>query len=556
MLTTIQIDNFAIIDHLEVDFKDGMTVLTGETGAGKSIIIDALSLVLGARTDASVVRNGSKRADITANFNLDNLPTVEEWLSEQELDEEGDCFLRRVINKEGRSKGFINGHPATLAMMKSLGEQLVDIHGQHAHQALLRPGMQSKMLDSFANLGKFRTDVSNQWYFWQKLEKELAQLQQSEKERHDRLELIDYQVSELDNFGISADEILNIDDEFNRLANVNQLIEETQKQLHILYQNDQSSAFELVSQAASKIEELSAMDKTLTTAGEMLHAASIQIQEATEELRHYQDKVEQDPEKLHQLDQRLSLLHELARKHRIDVKTLPELHIRLHEELQSLKNSTDRHDSLEQDVANAKNVYLKAAKTLSKRRHKAALTLNKSITDYLAQLGMSGGQFAVDFEKLPEQRYNNEGIEKISFLVTANPGQPLQALSKVASGGELSRISLAIQVVTVTDSSIPCLIFDEVDVGIGGGTAEVVGNLLNNIASKAQVLCVTHQAQVASKGNHHYRVVKASEDESTSTFIEDLKTEQRAEEIARMIGGIEITEQTRKHAKEMLKKIA
>ncbi len=556
MLTTIQIDNFAIIDHLEVDFKAGMTVLTGETGAGKSIIIDALSLVLGARTDATVVRNGSKRADITANFNIDHLPTVEEWLSEQELDEEGDCFLRRVINKEGRSKGFINGHPATLAMMKSLGEQLVDIHGQHAHQALLRPGMQSKMLDNFANLTKFRTDVSNQWYFWKKLEDELAQLQQSEKERHDRLELIEYQVSELDNFGISADEILNIDDEFNRLANVNRLIEETQEQLHLLYQNDQSSAFELVSQAASKIEELSALDKALTPAGEMLHAASIQIQEATEELRHYQDKVEQDPEKLHQLDQRLSLLHELARKHRIDVKVLPELHIRLHEELQTLKNSTERHDSLEQDVANAKNVYLKAAKTLSKHRHKAALTLNTSITDYLAQLGMSGGQFAVDFEELSEQRYNNEGTEKLSFLVTTNPGQPLQPLSKVASGGELSRISLAIQVVTVTDSSIPCLIFDEVDVGIGGGTAEVVGNLLNNIASKAQVLCVTHQAQVASKGNQHYRVVKASEDESTSTFIEDLKTEQRAEEIARMIGGIEITEQTRKHAKEMLQKIA
>ncbi|MCP3673586.1 MAG: DNA repair protein RecN [Gammaproteobacteria bacterium] len=556
MLTTIQIDNFAIIDHLEVDFKAGMTVLTGETGAGKSIIIDALSLVLGSRTDASVVRNGSKRADITAIFNIDNLPNVEEWLSEQELDEEGDCFLRRVINKEGRSKGFINGHSATLAMMKSLGEQLVDIHGQHAHQALLRAGMQSKMLNNFANLGKFQTNVRNQWHFWKKLEDELAQLQQSEKERHDRLELIEYQVSELDNFGISADEILNIDDEFNRLANINQLIEETQEQLHLLYQNDQNSAFELVSQAASKIEELSELDKALTPAGEMLHAASIQIQEATEELRHYQDKVEQDPEKLHQLDQRLSLLHELARKHRTDVKVLPELHIRLHEELQKLKNSTERHGNLEEDVANAKNVYLKAAKTLSKHHHKAALTLNKSITDYLAKLGMSGGQFAVDFEALPDERYNSEGIEKISFLVTANPGQPLQPLSKVASGGELSRISLAIQVVTVTDSSIPCLIFDEVDVGIGGGTAEVVGNLLNNIASKAQVLCVTHQAQVASKGNQHYRVVKSSEDETTSTFIEDLKTEQRSEEIARMIGGIEITEQTRKHAKEMLQKVS
>jgi len=556
MLTTIQIDNFAIIDHLEVDFQQGMTVLTGETGAGKSIIVDALSLVLGSRADASVVRADCKRADISASFDLSQLADVENWLQQQELDSDGDCLLRRVINKEGRSKGFINGHAATLSMMKHLGEQLVDIHGQHAHQALLRPGVQCQMLDSFADLDKQRQQVKQQWHFWKKLENELQQLQQSEQERHDRHELLDYQVSELDEFGISAEEISTIDAEFNRLANTNQLLESTEEQLHLLYTNEQNSAFELANQAATKLDGLAKLDKALAPIAEMLQGATIQIEEATQELRQYQQQLDQDPEKLQQLDQRLAQLHSLARKHRVEAKALPELHIRLHEELEELNNSTERHDSLEQDVEQAKQQFLQAAATLSKGRHKAALKLNKAISDYLGQLGMSGGQFAVDFELLDEQRFNSEGTEKISFLVTANPGQPLQPLSKVASGGELSRISLAIQVVTVTGSSIPCLIFDEVDVGIGGGTAEVVGNLLNKIASKAQVLCVTHQAQVASKGDQHYRVVKrvvkSNAKNSTSTLLENLQANQRSEEIARMIGGIKITDQTLKHAEEML----
>ena len=552
MLTTIQIDNFAIIDHLEVDFHAGMTVLTGETGAGKSILIDALSLVLGVRADATVVRNGCKQADISASFTINKLPAVGQWLIENELDADGDCLLRRVINKESNSKAFINGRPVTLSMMKALGNQLVAIHGQNAHQALLRTGMQSQLLDSFGCLTEQRVAVSKHWHSWKTLEHELALLQQSQQERHDRRELLDYQLSELDKFGINAKEILTIDNEFNRLANTSQLLEDSAEQLHILYENEQDSAFELVSHAAHKIDELAQLDEALTPAGELLHAASIHIQEAAEALRHYQDQVEQDPEKLQQLDKRLAQLHELARKHRVEPSALPELEIHLHEELQELNNSTEHHNNLEQDVAKSKLEYLQAAQSLSQSRHKAAAKLNTAITDYLSQLGMAGGEFAVEFEALAEQRYNSEGTEKIYFLVTANPGQPLQHLSKVASGGELSRISLAIQVVTVTDSSIPCLIFDEVDVGIGGGTAEVVGNLLKKIAQNSQVLCVTHQAQVASKGDQHYRVVKSSADKNTTTYIEDLNTEQRLEEIARMIGGIKITEQTRKHAQEML----
>jgi DNA repair protein RecN (Recombination protein N) len=555
MLTSIHIDNFAIIDHLEVDFREGMTVLTGETGAGKSIIVDALSLLLGVRADANVVRAGAKRADITAIFDLKKLESVRRWLVEQELDfdeENSECLLRRVISKEGRSKGFINGHPATLAMMKLLGEQLVDIHGQHAHQALLRLGMQSKMLDGFGNLQQSRQAVKEKWQHWKKLEKELNILKQSEQERHDRHELLDYQVRELDEFGISSDEILTIDAEFNRLANTNQLLEETEQQLHLLYQSEQNSAYELVNQAAIKLNEISKIDNALAPIGEMLTSASIQIQEATQELRNYQDTVEQDPAKLEQLDRRLADLHNLGRKHRVDVKVLPELQIQLHEELEELNNSTKRLDNLDEDVALSKDAFIKAALKLNKARHKSANKLNRLITEYLEQLGMSGGKFAVDFESLSEQRYTSEGTERVSFLVTGNPGQPLQPLSKVASGGELSRISLAIQVVTVTGSSIPCLIFDEVDVGIGGGTAEVVGNLLKTIATNAQVLCVTHQAQVASKGDQHYKVMKATEQDNTVTNIENLQADQRLQEIARMIGGIKITDQTRKHAKEML----
>jgi len=552
MLSTIQIENFAIIDHLEVDFHNGMTVLTGETGAGKSIIVDALSLVLGDRADPAVVRNNCKQADITANFDLKMQPAIENWLAEQELNADGDCLLRRIISKEGRSKAYINGHAATLSMMKALGEQLVDIHGQHAHQALLRPGMQTHLLDNYAAHGDRVKSLSNQWQQWQQLGKELQQLQQSEQERRDRHELLDYQVSELDQFGISAKEIATIDEEFNRLANSNQLMEETTEQYHTLYQDENRSAFELVSQAATRLEHLAEMDKTLTPIAEILHSAGIQIQEASQEIREYQQQLEQDPEKLNLLDQRLSQLHDLARKHRVEVRDLPELQIRLHEELRELTHSSKRLGELKQDVDKARQLYLDEALALSKSRHKAAAKLNKAISMHLGQLGMSGGKFEVEFLPLEEQRFNAEGTEKISFLVTANPGQPLQPLSKVASGGELSRISLAIQVVTVSDSSIPCLVFDEVDVGIGGGTAEVVGNLLSEISGQSQVLCVTHQAQVASKGDQHYRVVKDSINNITTTCIEDLQTEQRTEEIARMIGGLEITDQTRKHAEEML----
>ncbi|MCP4120696.1 MAG: DNA repair protein RecN [Bacteroidetes bacterium] len=552
MLNTIQIDNFAIIDHLEVDFQPGMTVLTGETGAGKSIIVDALSLLLGDRADPTVVRNDCKQADISATFDISQLPDIEQWLTEHELADQSDCLLRRIISKEGRSKAYINGHPATLSMMKSLGEQLVDIHGQHAHQALLRPGMQSRLLDNFAGHSELLSNLSNQWQHWQMLLSELQQLQQSEQERRDRHELLDYQVNELAQFGISVKEISTIDEEFNRLANSNQLLEETSLQLHNLYQNEGQSAFEIVNQATLSLEQLSEMDKSLSPVIELLHGASIQIQEASQDLRGYQQQLEMDPEKLKELDLRLSQLHDLARKHRIEVKELPELQIKLVKELEELTNSTKRLDGLEQEVISARNSYLDAASALSKSRHQAAKKLNKAISNYLTQLGMSGGQFAVNFDSLDEDRYNSEGTEKITFLVTANPGQPLQPLTKVASGGELSRISLAIQVVTVADSSIPCLIFDEVDVGIGGGTAEVVGNLLSEISTQSQVLCVTHQAQVAAKGNQHFRVIKTASNNKTSTCLEDLEQNLRTEEIARMIGGIEITEQTRNHAREML----
>jgi len=552
MLTNIQIDNFAIIDHLEVEFSSGMTVLTGETGAGKSIIIDALSLVLGVRADANVIRSGSNRADISASFDIASLSSVTAWLEEHELDDEGECLLRRIINKEGRSKGFINGHPATLSMLKALGEQLVDIHGQHAHQALLRPGMQCKLLDDYAQLSSIKDAVKVSWEQWKSLRDEHLQLQHSEQERHDRHELLDYQVRELDEFGIDDKEISNIDEEFNRLANMNQLLEVSEQQQQRLFHDENGSAFEIVNSAAVKINELASLDPTLSNISDILESASIQIQEASIELRTYQEQLDQDPQKLAQLDQRLSQLHALGRKHRVDVQALPKLHQRLHDELNRLNDSSNRSHLLEQEVLEAKSEYLNLAQKLSQSRHQAATTLNKKISDYLSQLGMEDGQFQVEFTLLEESHYHAQGIEKVQFLVTANAGQPLQSINKVASGGELSRISLAIQVVTATGTSIPCLIFDEVDVGIGGGTAEVVGNLLATIAKSAQVLCVTHQAQVASKGDQHYQIKKQSDGNITKTKVESLESEQRKEEIARMIGGITITEQTRKYAEEML----
>ena len=552
MLTQIQIQNFAIIDQLDVDFQSGLTVVTGETGAGKSIMIDALSLVLGDRADATVIRANEAQADITAQFAIDEQPEVSDWLTEQALDADGECLLRRVVQREGRSKAFINGRAVTLNMLRDLGEKLVDIHGQHAHQALSKRTQQRGILDSFGKLLGQAKAVTAAWQDWQEKNRQLQALQTSAQERIDRRELLSYQVQELESLQISSEELDSIEDEHRRLSHISELVHATAGHTQALYLDEHNNIYSQLSKISAELESLCDVDSDLAESLELIHSAQIQVQEAYQALDQYQRGIDQDPQAQQQVEERLSGLLEVARKHRIELHQLVEHFNQLADELSQLDSDNHQTEQLEQDCLTAEKQYLQLATALSKERQSAAKKLTKSVNHYLGQLGMEGGQFAVAFADDGDQSPGQHGIDKIEFMISANPGQPLQPLSKVASGGELSRMSLAIQVVTHSDTSIPCLIFDEVDVGIGGGTAEVVGNLLAELADRAQVLCVTHQAQVAAKGGQHFSVRKSSHQEQTVTSIVALEGDSRTEEIARMIGGIKITDQTLKYAKEML----
>lgn len=552
MLTQIQIQNFAIIEQLDVDFQSGLTVVTGETGAGKSIMIDALSLVLGDRADASVIRANEAQADITAQFTIENQRDVSDWLTEQALDADDECLLRRVVQREGRSKAFINGRAVTLNMLRELGEMLVDIHGQHAHQALSKRTQQRQILDSFGKLQKQVKDVENAWLSWRKKAMLLEELKTSAQERIDRRELLSYQVQELESLQLSAEELETIEDEHRRLSHISELVQATASHTQTLYLDEQNNIYSQLSKITAELESLTAIDGDLNESLELIHSAQIQVQEAYQSLEQYQRSIDQDPQAQQQVEERLTGLHEVARKHRIEMGQLIDHFNELAEELGQLDSDNEQTEQLEAECVKAEQAFLKLAKKLSADRHTAARKLTKSVNHYLAQLGMEGGQFAVDFADTNEQKPGQSGLDKIEFMIAANPGQPLQPLSKVASGGELSRMSLAIQVVTHSDTSIPCLIFDEVDVGIGGGTAEVVGNLLAELAERAQVLCVTHQAQVAVKGGQHFSVRKASHQDQTVTSVVALEGQSRTEEIARMIGGIEITDKTLKYAEELL----
>ena len=515
-------------------------------------MIDALSLVLGDRADAGVIRADQDQAEIIAQFEINSLASVNSWLTEQSLDADGDCILRRVIHREKSAKAFINGRPVTLQMMKELGEMLVDIHGQHAHQALSKRPMQLKILDEFGQLGDQAEKVTALWKTWRDMKRQYEALRESQEEREDRKALLSYQVQELDEMQLTDEELTSIESEHKRLSHLAELQATTEKQLYQLYQSDSDSLYNQLSSALAELQSMEQMDNQLTPSVELLHGAAIQIQEACQSLESYLGQLDQDPEAFHHVDQRLGSLHTLARKHRLEIDQLMEHYQALADELASLDKSSVETESLAKELEAIEAKWLKAAEKLSSSRQKAAKQLQKAVNHYLQELGMQGGKFEVDFERLGNDNAQQSGLDKITFMISANPGQPLQPLSKVASGGELSRMSLAIQVVTHNDSSIPCLIFDEVDVGIGGGTAEVVGKLLAELSQRAQVLCVTHQAQVAAKGTHHFSVAKSNTTRTTQTQITKLSGDERMEEIARMIGGIEITDQTRKFAKEML----
>ena len=556
MLTHLNIRNFAIIDELAIDLEHGLTVVTGETGAGKSIMVDALSLVLGDRAESSVIRADASQAEISAQFAINQLPEVQTWLTEQALEADDDCILRRIIHREKSSKAYINGRPATMQMLRDLGELLVDIHGQHAHQGLSKRPVQLAILDQFGQLETQRIKLAELWQTWRDTKEKYERLFAAVQEGSDRKELLSYQVQEMEALELTEEELSTIEDDHKRLSNMSELVHGAESELHRLYNDENSSVYGQLNSSLAALQQLETLDPELSETNTILQDALIQVQEASQSLEQYLSKTETDPQAFNQIDRRLGALHELARKHRTDIAGLYAHYEQLSSELADIALDADSIETLRQELETQKEQWFQAAEKLSKARKSAAKKLQKAVNHYLESLGMQGGVFDVNFTALDIEHANKTGIDKIDFMISANPGQPLQPLSKVASGGELSRMSLAIQVVTHNDSSIPCLIFDEVDVGIGGGTAEVVGNLLQELAQRAQVLCVTHQAQVAAKGAHHFTVskssTKASDKSQTSTQITKLSAQARTEEIARMIGGIEITEQTLKFAEEML----
>jgi len=551
MLLNLNIIDLAIVKSLDLDLKKGMSVLTGETGAGKSILLTALGLALGDRADSAYVRPGSKRAEINLDFDLSDAPLAKQWLQDNDLDDEQQCFIRRIVNQDGGSKAYINNRPATLNSLKKLSTLLVEIHGQHAHLTLLDPEQQRHLLDIFANNKKLLDQLNQAYQAWKKTNNELNTLIKASTDQTEREELIRYQLEELqqldlDNFNYSA-----LSEEHNKLAHLGQILTEGQSQLDILYENDQQSVNQILNHSATTLTQLAQFSPELSEINEMISGAQIQVEEAAHQLRSFLEKQEADPQHLNWLEGQIAVIQDISRKHQTTPEQIPELALDLENELTNISHSSERIEELTINAQDLLIKYQELSLKLSENRNKNAKKLEKSISAMIKELGMPQGDFIVEISHKTDEAPKANGNDKIDFLISANPGLPAKPLAKVASGGELSRISLAIQVTTSTDKTTPTMIFDEVDSGIGGGIAEIVGQKLRSLSNNRQVLCVTHLPQVASQAHQHL-FVKKEQSKTTSSTVNHLNTTERIEEVARMLGGVNITEQTLAHAKEML----
>lgn len=551
MLRHLQVRDLAIVSHLELECRSGMTALTGETGAGKSILIDALALVLGDKANVSMIRVGSARAEIVATLDLDGVSAARDWLIEQALDDDGPCIIRRVIQREGRSRAFLNGRAISSVQLRAFGDLLVDIHGQHAHQSLLRANAQRDLLDAYGGHLPVAAATSGAFRTFRALDQQLAELEAASEDRAARLDLLRFQTEELGALAMTVADIEQLDQEQRRLGHLGHLQETVGRTLQLLSEGEPSIADQLRT-AASDIRDLAAIDTGLGENRDLLETAVIHVDEAAAGLRDYLDALELDPGVLETIESRVALVHDLARKHRVMPTQLPELLVQRQSELAALEQADMRLDDLRQRRASAWRDFIDQAAQLTRQRVTAAQRLSDTVTEAMQELGMVGGCFSVRIVPLDETHGGAGGLERIDFLVSANPGQPVQPLAKVASGGELSRISLAIQVATAECASVPTLVFDEVDVGIGGAVAEIVGRLLRRLGAARQVLCVTHLPQVAAQAHQQLRLSKETIDGQTHTRIEPLSQDARVDEIARMLGGTEITAKTRDHASEML----
>ena len=553
MLQTISLRDFVIVDQLELDFASGFTVLTGETGAGKSILLDALSLVLGERADSSQIREGASRAEISALFRIDPelIQSFSQWLDDQGFPVEDDgqsLLLKRTVESSGRSRSFINGSVATLAQLREAGDQLVDIHGQHAHQLLLKGGAQRALLDRHAGLLPLSTEVG---FAFKTLSESRRRLQQAENAGQDverERERLQWQLEELTELSPQEGEWANIQSEHARLANGAKLIGGCQEAIEILSDADNSLESSL-SKVSVNIGALAEHDPALASISESLESAQIQLDEAIHGLNRYLQKIDLDPARLEQVEERMQALHGASRKYRTETDELPNLLIETAERLEAL-TASQNIDALREKVNQEEAAFLKLAKQLSQKRGKAATKLGQLVTDAMQDLSMAGGRLEIALT--PLQEGGSHGLEQIEFLVAGHAGSTPRSLAKVASGGELARISLAISVITSKASFTPTLIFDEVDAGIGGAVAETVGKLLHQLGQTHQILCVTHLPQVAAQGNHHLKVSKSQNGDKTVSQVQPLGRIERVEEVARMLGGATITDTTRRHARELL----
>jgi DNA repair protein RecN (Recombination protein N) len=548
MLRTLSIHDFVIVDAIELELGSGFTVFTGETGAGKSILIDALTLALGGRGDASVVREGANKADISAEFALS--AEAQAWLQTNEFDaDEGSVLLRRVIDNAGRSKAYINGVAATATQLRDLGELLVDIHGQHAHQSLLKADAQRALLDGQAGLLEDAKAVGAAFRAWRTLARQREEFEADAKKVLLERERLEWQVAELEKLAVKPGEWAEISNEHSRLSHAASLIEGAQEALAAISETDEHPILKQLSAINGRINKLVDVDDGLKPVLEALEPAQIQLQEAVYALNDYLSRVELDPDRLRSVEERMEAIHSTARKYHVDPDDLPKELETLSAQLQQLADASDL-DAMRAQEEKLKTEYMALAKKLSKARAAAADRLGSAVTEAMQELSMAGGRFAVALNSCDPAAY---GLEQVEFLVAGHAGSVPRPLAKVASGGELARISLAIAVITSSATSTPTLIFDEVDTGIGGGVAEVVGRLLKRLGGEHQVLCVTHLPQVASQGNQHFQVRKATgASGKTVSRIEPLDAKARVEEVARMLGGIEITATTRKHARELL----
>ena len=552
LLLSININNYTLVESLEIEFKKGTTAITGETGAGKSLVLDALGMALGDRADTDTIRHGKARAEITATFEISDIEDAKTWLYNNDFNSDENCILRRIYTTEGRSKGYINGQPSTMSQLQELGEMLTDIHSQHEHQSLLRKDTHRRLLDEYAKAEELAKQVASQYTLWHKTNNDLGDLLKRADELDARKELIGFQVTELQQLNLTSMHIEQLELEQKTLANAEQIVQDSHSLLAICEQAEGFNLRDGLNRALSILATIEYKPAALKTTEELLQGGLIQVEEAIAEIGQHIDKFEADPQRLQIIEDELSVIFQSARKHRVSPQQLEATQVILESELEGLLGGSENVEALQQKLADLAETYTISAKKLSTKRKLAAKTMAVEINQQLEALSMEGAELLIQLSPNPNDEYRSTGLEDIEFLLATNLGQPHKMLSKIASGGELSRISLAIQVVAAGHSNIPTLVFDEVDVGIGGSTADVVGTLLKQLGKRGQVISVTHQPQVAAHAHHHYLASKTVEGNNTESLMSPLTQQQRIDELARMLGGATITEQTLSHASELL----